>query len=77
MPVDIENIVALRRAPQQSKAIAAYRADAEQTRAPLGDWPPVTAPPARRCAGCGRRDGWVWVEPRPGAGRWVCGVCEG
>jgi len=74
MPADLEILAALRNAPKRSKAIAGYRADAEQTRAPHRPGPPVTAPPARRCAGCGRRDGWVWDEPRPGGGRGVCGV---
>jgi len=74
MTREIEAIVALHRAPQQSARIAGYLAHVEQGRPEWKPGQPVSAPPARRCDGCGARS-WVWEEARPGGGRWVCGAC--
>jgi len=74
MPADLEILAILGNAPKRSKAIAAYRAEAEQTRPPHRPGPLVTAPPVRRCDGCGARS-WVWEEVRPGGGFWACAVC--
>jgi len=75
MLAEIEKLAALRHAPKQSADVAAYLAGIRAGRAWEPVYPPVVAAPVRRCAGCGSRDGWVWSEPRPGAGQWACGAC--
>jgi len=69
MSAEFETIATVRRAPQQSEQIAGYLAEAEQTRRAHQPGPPVTASPVRRCARCGRRDGWA------GLVRWACEAC--